>query len=58
MSQSEDQLDWAGSGGPGITDLVFDHQNQERFVFYWSKRDGLGGFATLDYRALMLFFLH
>ena len=28
MSQS-DQLDCAGSGGAGITDLVFDDQNQE-----------------------------
>ena len=30
MSQSGDQLDCAGSGGAGITDLVFDDQNQER----------------------------
>ena len=30
MSQSEDQLDCAGSGRAGITDLVFDDQNQER----------------------------
>ena len=30
MSQSEDQLDCAGSGGAGITNLVFDDQNQER----------------------------
>ena len=30
MSQSEDQLDCAGSGGAGITDLVFDDQNQEK----------------------------
>ena len=29
MSQSGDQLDCAGSGA-GITDLVFDDQNQER----------------------------
>ena len=42
MSQSGDQLDCAGSGA-GITDLVFDDQNQER---------RLGGFAILDYRAL------
>ena len=44
MSQSGDQLDCSGSGGAGITDLVFDDQNQQR--------DGLGGFAILDYRAL------
>ena len=43
MSQSRDQFDCAGSGGAGITDLVFDDQ---------TKRDGLGGFAILDYRAL------
>ena len=30
MSQSGDQLDCAGSGGAGITDLVFDDQNRER----------------------------
>ena len=30
MSQSEDQLDCAGSGGATITDLVIDDQNQER----------------------------
>ena len=30
MSQSGDQLDCAGSGGAGITDLVFDDQNQEK----------------------------
>ena len=30
MSQSGDQLDCADSGGAGITDLVFDDQNQER----------------------------
>ena len=30
MSQSEDQLDCAGSGGAGLTDLDFDDQNQER----------------------------
>ena len=44
MSQSEDQLDCAGSGGAGITDLVFDDQNQERRS--WRV------FAILDYRAL------
>ena len=43
MSQAEDQLDCAGNYGGGITDLIFDDQNQER---------RLGGFATLDYRAL------
>ena len=37
MIQSEDQLD--GSGGAGITDLVFDDQNQERrsWRFYNSR---------------------
>ena len=39
MSQSGDQLDCACSGGAGITDLVFDDQNQERLSwrFYNSR---------------------
>ena len=37
MSQSGDQLDCAGSGGAGITDLVFDDQNQERCSWRFSN---------------------